>query len=140
MNRWCSSVIGLMILWLPLQGFAAVAMPFCTHGSHVSLSAQHIGHPLAHTETRHFHGLARGASDSHLYQTVHANTPRHDGPPSGLACNDCGMCHLACSPVAPSWLNAIERMYVECFAQFSPALPPTFVPEQLTPPPLSAIA
>ena len=137
MQRWQSILTALMILWLPLQGFAAVAMPFCKHGFHASAHA--TWQPPADTETRHVRSGAQGASDSHLHHTLHANAHQHDGFTSGLACNDCGMCHLACSPLAPTSLSAIERVCARCFIQFSPALPRAFVPEQHTPPPLNPI-
>jgi hypothetical protein len=132
MRWWRSILTALMILWLPLQGFAAVAMPFCKHGFYAS--AHSISQsPPAHAETRHVHSHAQSASDSHR---LHANTHQRDG---SLTCNDCGVCHLACSPLAPTSLNPIERVCAQSFMQFSPALPPAFFPEQQTPPPLGAI-
>jgi hypothetical protein len=121
-----------MIVWLPLQGFAAIAMPFCKHGFHASehgISQSSLGH----AETRHVHAGVQSASDS---LTLHANTHHREG---ALACNACGVCRLACSPLAPTSLNAIERVSAQSFMQFSPALPPAFVPEQPTPPPLGTI-
>lgn len=133
MRWWRSILTALMILWLPLQGFAAVAMPFCKHGFHASVHA--IGQsPLAHAEkTRHVHADTQNTTESN---TLHADTHHTEG---SLACNDCGVCHLACSPLAPNSLNTIERVCGQSFMQFSRALPPAFIPEQHTPPPLGAI-
>ena len=137
MQRLRSILAILMMLWLPLQGFAAVAMPFCKHGFHASYMASQS---LAHTETGHVHSSAQSTAGSHRQHTGHANTHRHDGSPNSLACNDCGVCHLACSPAAPLSHSAAAPAGAQSFVQFPPTLPPLFVPEQRTPPPLAAIA
>lgn len=127
-----------MILWLPLQGFAAVAMPFCKHGFHASTSALMVSPSLAHAGAEPVD--RRTPNITHQHHAGHARTHHQDSSPGGLGCNDCGVCHLACSPVAPTSLSPIERGGTQSFFQFSPVLPPTFVPEQRTPPPLNAIA
>jgi hypothetical protein len=127
-----------MILWLPLQGFAAVAMPFCKHGFHASTST-HASHVPAYAGKVHIHSGVRTASDSDQHHAASAGTHHHNNSARDLACSDCGVCHLACSPVAPTSLSAIERAGAQSFTQFSPVRPPAFVPEQRTPPPLAAI-
>ena len=124
-----------MILWLPLQGYAALAMPFCKHGFHVSASE----HATAQSPV-HIHREAQNASDSHRHHATHAGLHHHGGSEGSLTCNDCGVCHLACSPVAPTSPSVGESVGTQSFTQFSPTFPPPFVPEQRTPPPLAAIA
>jgi len=120
-----------MILWLPLQGYAALAMPFCKHGFHMSEHATAQSPVQVHTG-------AQGILDSRQH-AAHASLHQHGGAPDSLVCNDCGVCHLACSPTAPASPAAVEPIGAESFVQFSPMLPPLFVPEQRTPPPLAAI-
>jgi hypothetical protein len=130
MQRWQSILTALMILWLPLQGYAALTMPFCKHGFHLSASGQ---------APAHVHSAAH-APDSGLHHAKHAGLQHHAGAAGTMVCNDCGVCHLAGSPAAPASPGAIELIGAEYFVQFSPTLPPLFVPEQRTPPPLAAIA
>jgi hypothetical protein len=118
-----------LVAWLPLQGWAAVAMPFCKHGLGHSSGAQ-----------------TAGSDDERQLQRVHAHhdhdsgdTPTNAG--HGLSCNDCGACHLACSSSLVSaaiviGVPAVLRNY---------RLPPVpslylFYPEQPNRPPLNAIA
>jgi hypothetical protein len=127
-----------MILWLPLQGYAALAMPFCKHGFRLSAPAHLPAQAQVHAGPQHAHHGEQVGSDSHQHHAAHPGTHRHDGSPSGLACNDCGVCHLACSPAAPTSTSAAERVGAQSFVRFSPTLPPLFVPEQRTRPPLAA--
>jgi ferredoxin len=140
MQRGRSLLAALMILWLPLQGFAAVAMPFCKHGFHASASEHMTAQSLVHAGTQHVHRSAQSTSDSHQHHAAHAGTHDQGGSSGSLACNDCGACHLACSPAAPTSASAVEPVGAQSFTQFSPTFPPLFVPEQRTPPPLAAIA
>ena len=127
-----------MILWVPLQGYAAVAMPFCKHGFHASASEHMTAQSLVHVGTQHVHHGAQSTSGSHQEHAAHAGMHRPDGSPDGLVCNDCGVCHLACSPAALTSPSAVEPVGAQSFMQFSPTLPPLFVPEQRTRPPLAA--
>jgi hypothetical protein len=129
-----------MILWLPLQGFAALAMPFCKHGFHLSAPAHMTAEAQVHAGPQHAHHGEQSSSDSHQHHAAHAGTHDHDGPPSGLACNDCGVCHLACSPAAPTSPCTVETVGTQSFTPFSATLPPLFVPKQRHRPPLAAVA
>jgi len=84
-------------------------------------------------KTRRVHAHAQNTTE---WNILHAYTHHTEG---SLACNDGGVCHLACSPLAPSSLTAMERGCGQSFMHFSRALPPAFIPEQHTPPPLGAI-
>ena len=139
MQRWRCILTALMILWLPLQGFAAVAMPFCKHGFRASASEHTAGQSLVHAGTQHVHHGAQSTSASHQHHAAHGGMHHPSDSSSGLACDDCGVCHLACSPAAPTSPSAVESVGAQSFTQFSPTFPPLFVPEQRTPPPLAAI-
>ena len=79
-------VLCLLLAWLPLQGVAAVTMPFCRHGSHETAPAmQSELHAGLHGQHAHEHG-----------GTHHAPAP--ESGHGALTCNDCGSCHLACAP------------------------------------------
>ena len=120
-------VLCLMIVWLPVQGFAAVAMPFCKHALGHSAAAQTAGDKHDH-QKHHLHHGAPGEN-------------AHDAGSSGLLCDDCGACHLACS----SSIVPATVVIVLPAAQYTYYLsPPTslylFYPEQPSRPPLTAIA
>ena len=119
----------VLLLWLPLQGVAALTMPFCRHAEQSSAST--VTGRDAQTHAAHAH-----AGQAHDHRT-----PARPGDARGadtLACNDCGACHLACAPAVPSHaadaaapLPGTPRLGPPPFA------PPTVVLELLNPPPLS---
>jgi hypothetical protein len=129
-----------MILWLPLQGYAAVAMPFCKHGFHTSAPEDMAAQALVHVGANHTHGGAQSTSGSHQHHAAHGPMHHPGSSPSNLACNDCGVCHLACSPAASTSPSIAGPVSAQSFTQFSPTFPPLFVPEQRTPPPLAVVA
>ena len=120
------TVVSLLLLWLPLQGLAAVSMPFCRHAldSGIGLTAQedaHAGH------AQHAHAPYTPAHGS--------DTSEHAG---GMACNDCGACHLACAAMMLS--EAIASALTLPAAKVSvpsPLAPPALVLDQPNPPPLA---
>lgn len=116
MSRLRFPIVILVTLWLPLQGLAAAAMPFCAHAL--------TGHGKA---SHHHH-----EGDSGAGAAAHAG---HSD--EGLQCNDCGPCHLAC---APMMAIAVGCPLVTLSFHFSPllqTLPSGFVLEQPNPPPLA---
>jgi hypothetical protein len=117
----------LLLLWLPVQGFAAVAMPFCTHAM-TSPGAPNTAEPFA-TPAHHAtdHAAHHAQTDRHAPVTVH----------EGLSCNDCGACHLACAPAVPASAQLALVVTSETHADRDPSAPRVFVPEQPQPPPLA---
>jgi len=118
----------LLMLWLPLQGFAAVAMPFCQHAMRGSIASGSVADPQAQ-HTAHDHHQAARAS---------MTDAQHTSDGALLACNDCGACHLACTPTAPSSTPAVDSDATYAYGGRNPALPPLFIPEQPHHPPLPA--
>lgn len=121
----------LMIAWLPLQGWAAVAMPFCQHG--------------------HDHGdatSARSADHGHGAQADDAGPTGHlrdahtaSGKAPGALCSDCGPCHLACaSSLASTQISVPLAPMARIYPQVAHRSLVLFYPEQPNPPPLTAIA
>lgn len=92
MARMKLVLVLLMSLWLPLQGVAAVIMPFCKHSlaNPDQPSAAHHAAPEDHA----------GHSGHHL---GHDGQEADDSSGSMLtACDDCGHCHLSCAVSLPS--------------------------------------
>jgi len=139
MHSWRTVVTALMLLWLPLQGLAAVAMPFCKHGLKLSAPAQTTAEAHVHAHPQHAHSGELGSSNLHQHHAAHGTHGDYDSS-SGLACNDCGACHLACSPTAPTSRSAANSVGTQTFTPISPTLPPIFIPELDHRPPLAAIA
>jgi hypothetical protein len=119
------SIVFLLMLWLPLQGLAALTMPFCRHA--LDAGAEQVTHAL--TDAEHAH-------HAHDHRTP-ADQPPSDDHQSGLSCNDCGACQLACaammlpSPVLGTLAAVAGPLHVA-----PPLAPPAFVLDQPYPPPL----
>ena len=140
MNRWRSILSVLIALWLPLQGYAAVAMPFCQRN--MAAASTNAGN-ADHSQHRHDghshtgHGVDRGS----ISQSADADSPQTAamGDASGLACNDCGTCHLACAPAIVTIVSVpllIAGSVLESDLADSPYF---FYPEQAQRPPLPAL-
>lgn len=137
-GRWKNWVVVFIAFWLPLQGYGAVAMPFCEHGPAMPASSDVIP---AHVEEKNGHtGYAGMQHHDHPAVDHHAAAPEGSADkPAGPGCNDCGACHLACAPLivsaVPHVVNSGSPVY---------DLPPaeslkSVSPEQLQRPPLSAL-
>jgi hypothetical protein len=114
----------LMMLWLPLQGFAASAMPFCGHAMHRAAAAH---------------------AAEHAHHSMHAaHSMHHDQQPPGegarLHCDNCGACNLPCSPAVPAHTAAHQVLARYAYNDRVPAMRRLFIPEQPLPPPLITLA
>jgi hypothetical protein len=97
MFRWKPAVVLLISLWLPVQGVAAVIMPFCTH----SLSGSAADDRSVNADAVADEGLC--ADHAGHAGTVPHSPAEDQGSTSGLsACDDCGHCHLSCAFSLPS--------------------------------------
>ena len=121
-------VIALLLAWLPVQGIAAVAMPFCRHAMHQAPVDVHAGH--------HHGGSGNGVG----HHADHGSSTLDEVPSTAsvLNCNDCGACQLACAPAAPpaALAFALPPALAGVFA-LDPPEPRAFVPEQPQRPPLT---
>lgn len=141
MSLWKSILVLLISLWLPVQGYGAVAMPFCAHGGAGSEAAatdtggDHNGHGGHGSHAGH--EMASGDQHSAGH---HGDTVATADQGSNLACNDCGACHLACSPALLSPVSVLAPRNTTVFdlPETLPLL--SFTPERLQRPPLSALA
>jgi ferredoxin len=124
MRRVRIFVIGLLMLWLPLQAVAAVSMPFCPHSgtAGVAQTSVHAHHQHEDsTPVSGHHGSQRG--DQH--------------PPAGALeqCNNCGACNLACAPAVPVSAVLLSGTAITVQPDFSAHSPALFIPDQPQPPP-----
>jgi hypothetical protein len=124
MRRVRIFVIGLLMLWLPLQAVAAVSMPFCTHAGSADAA-------YAAVQEQHHHSHSMPDSDSHGHQA-----DQHPAAGS-LQCNDCGVCNLACAPGVPASAMLPLAAPVTVEPDFLAQSHGLFVPEQPQPPPNS---
>ena len=79
--------------WLPFSAVAAVAMPFCTHG------------PQGDSPDTTMHDGQWGHGDCHG-QAEAKKAPQAEDAQDGMACDQCGFCHLACAGMIPSEAKA----------------------------------
>jgi len=127
-----SLVAFFLLLWLPLQAVAAVTMPFCAHAGHSHESAAAAMSDVEEHDIA-FHRDRQGPLDSH-----HQHEP--DSGSQVMNCNECGACHLACSPAAPATAVILAHTSLrQSYFLHTPARPALFVPEQRKRPPLAAI-
>jgi hypothetical protein len=126
----------LLMFWLPIQGYAAIAMPFCKHAT----QGTGVGHTSAFTQHVFKHGDATNHAHHGVASAEHELPPGTHHHSGALDCNDCGACHLACSPALPPVEHELATAQRERFISVSPSLPPLFVPEQPKRPPLSTVA
>jgi hypothetical protein len=111
-----SIIVALLLLWLPFQTVAAVAMPFCEHGQ----APANTDAPLSHDQHSGHHP---------------AHAP--DDSTSLFACTDCGACHLACAPMVGTGGSTSLLRFPDRFSALAQRLPPAHALEQPDPPPLA---
>lgn len=111
-----SLIVALMVLWLPFQALAAVAMPFCEHGQGPA---------------------SGGAAVPHDEHSGHHPAHASDGSSSRIACADCGACHLACAPMVGTEGTRPMLRFSDRFSPLAQTLPPAHALEQPDPPPLA---
>lgn len=95
-------IVFIAVLWLPLQSWAVVAMPFCAHGSHGPVAGRAVDCHAAQTPGDHG-AAAHDQHGGHAQHDRHAPAPDQpgDAPQVSQGCDDCGFCHLACAGMMP---------------------------------------
>lgn len=116
MQGWRKAIIWLVLLWLPVQGFAAGFMPFACHKHDTDQAAvsQHDGHH--HDSTAH-----------HSHDQAEAD----DGLTHALACDNCNLCQLCGALALPATAlkdhvplsGGIETGMMPRLQSFIPTLP-----------------
>jgi hypothetical protein len=129
MVLWKRVVALTVLMWLPLQGVAAIAMPFCRQADAPLAVGDASGGDHDH------HGHHGDHHSQHDGDDHTAPAPSDDGIP--LTCNDCGPCHLACAPAAVSaGTGAVVAVFTTERPFGEPSKPRAFIPEQPKRPPL----
>ena len=106
-----------LMLWLPLQGYAATMMPFCAHGQNDQQASQ----------------------QGQDVQDAHAGHDQHHGS-SNTPCDNCSLCHLCSAMALPSFSAQLPIKPDNFFAiPFQAAYSPIFL-EQPQRPPLAQTA
>jgi ferredoxin len=128
MRRVRTCVVGLLMLWLPLQAIAAVSMPFCAHSGMAGL-AQTSAHA-------HHHHEGSGPDPGH-----HGSQHGDQHPAAGdlQQCNNCGACNLACAAAVPVSPLVLAAMAITVQPYFSADSVGLFIPDQPQPPPNSPL-
>jgi hypothetical protein len=114
-NKFLFALVGLS---LSLQGFAAVAMPFCQHQPAV------IHHMMAQDSEQHVHHAS--AVDDEARSAMER-----------FACDDCAFCQLCAAPAIPAVVLISLPEVAPSLITTPPVYFSLFVPEQPQPPPLS---
>ncbi len=130
MRRWRISLVLLMSLWLPLQGVAAVVMPFCKHSLIAGTADLHQAHKASANLD---HSAHLGEHDVQLSDDSHGL-----GKTIASACDDCGHCQLSGACTLPAAeLQASFTTVAVVPSSILPALAGV-VPHHLKRPPLLA--
>lgn len=113
-DTWKKLIIVFMATWLPLQGYGAVAMPFCERAAGTE-------NPMEANEVHAGHGASLQDGSSHDHGAGHADSHASGSAdqPNSLDCSNCSPCHLACAPaivVAPPLVLEMGR------SRFAPPL------------------
>jgi len=106
-TRFHRLLLIVMMLALPLQGFAAAAMIGCSMMQHAGMSSQ--------------------ASDAEM-SGCHESAPQPDSPTSQHSCTHCAVCYLTSIPLLPaaatlSALPAASAMIPHAATSFSGFIP-----------------
>lgn len=134
MPRLKTLIVLILSLWLPVQGMAAVVMPFCKHSMVAGESMMHEAHrpPVQGANDHHGH------SAEHAHAMPSGNDDAAGGGATLNACDDCGQCALSAASALPvAGLPAATIVATAPPDSFLPALA-GIVPHRLNRPPLLA--
>ncbi|HUW50601.1 MAG TPA: hypothetical protein VMV75_06265 [Sulfuricella sp.] len=112
-------ILGFLLLWLPLQGFAATGMSFCRHD-----------HTPPHAMQTGMHHDHNGGDCSHGQDAPSASS-------SQTQCDDCGYCHLGGAPALLPALFGLNNTAGFSFKFAFDSHLQLFFPEQPQRPPLT---
>lgn len=131
---WKNWIVVFIVLWLPLQAYGAVAMPFCKHGPAMPVSLAAVP---AHADAQHGHEGHAGMPH-HDHEADRQPADSTDGQ-AGLGCNDCGACQLACAPLIFSALPHVAAAGSPDYDSPPVESLTSVSPKQLQRPPLAAL-
>jgi hypothetical protein len=150
----------LLMLAIPVQGFAATAMLLCASGhqskAHAAAQSNHAQHQASHGSAHAGHDQAHsthagagasihagaGASiHADAGATIHADAgaTSHAHAPDKGKCSACASCCVGTALVAAPFVNPVAPQGNVAIA-FTLAVFASYVPERLDPPPRSFLA
>lgn len=116
MQGWRKAIVWLVLLWLPVQGFAAGFMPFACH-QHPAESAAASAHDAHHHEAAAHHGHDQAIPDAEQNH--------------GLSCDNCTLCQMCGALALPATVlrehsplsSGVSDSMTPQLQSFIPALP-----------------
>ncbi|MCH9638489.1 MAG: hypothetical protein K0U40_03240 [Betaproteobacteria bacterium] len=111
----------LIILWIPLQGAFAAAVPQCSHEENAA---------------RNLNSTATPTSDTHL-QITSPEQPMDHNMTSNPECEVNTMCHTSCSTIMISVSTTATPSGITSYTISLISKSSSFIPEQLQRPPLA---
>lgn len=141
-SPWKNWVVVFISLWLPLQGYGAVAMPFCKHGPAMPDSS--VAVPVqVDSQSGDFEHAHEGHAGMQHHDTAAGHQPadpgNSTGEEAGMGCNDCGACQLACAPSIVSRIANVVSLGSPVYDLLPVESLDSVSPEQLQRPPLTAL-
>ena len=109
------------MLWLPLQGYAAIMMPFCQHQAQDDQHAQHQMTQQAQSE--------QNSQASHHQHSGQTSTP----------CDNCSLCHMCSAMALPAFADQVHVKPDHFFAFPAQASYSPIFLEQAQRPPLAQL-
>ncbi len=113
----------LLMLWFPVQGWAALAMPFCQHSANAAVAVE----------------LAAPMNADHCQHHVEQNDAADAKATSSLQCDQCTTCHLAHAPILLHPPVSLPAPVLAQRAESETAYYYQIFPEQPQRPPLSLV-
>lgn len=89
----------LLMLWFPVQGWAAFAMPFCQHAANVAKAAEALSQPEAEAVDHCQHHSEAPFQHSEAQFQYSEAPPAADHAADLAQCDHCTACHLAHTPM-----------------------------------------
>lgn len=125
----------LLMLAIPLQGFAATAMLFCAPAHHSTMATK-----LQPSNSHHGHDAASSASGTHAHQATAAQAePAKVNPLGGGKCSSCTTCCTG-SVLVSTLITKPVATTSSVLIPFALASFASHVPEGFDPPPRSTLA
>jgi len=112
MTRFCSFLLWLMMLAMPIQGFAAASMAYCGVGAaHKTVSANAMPQtPQHHAESA---GEGHGQSMHHeMVQTAAPDQPADTQTQLPDAAHKCGVCASCCNLIGIAVIPQLLAVHV----------------------------
>jgi hypothetical protein len=132
-NVFRQGIAVLLVAWLTIVGHLAVAMPFCERVSDQKAMVAQDDHQ--HTAQVSWSSYAIVDKS----QQGCAQHQGHGGNKRSLACDACGMCHMACHALPPVACGVTSALPNRVYSYAPPTGFVSFVPELPQPIPLNTL-